>query len=159
MQLLLPLFPHTTKLITPTLGVFEEKGTVFYLHSGVPVDLHVADDLKSFRRITSKLIHLGQCNQKDIVDTFHVSEDSVRRSLKLFKEKGEKGFLGEEKRHGVCHKMLPDRLSRIQGMLDVGKSNYAIAKKERISESTIRYSIQAGKLKKKCRGIPFPSSQ
>jgi transposase len=44
--------------------------------------------------------------------------------------------------------MLPDRLERTQKMLDNGMSNLSIAKKEKISEGTIRYALQTGKLKK-----------
>jgi hypothetical protein len=33
-QLLLPLFPRDSRMIMMTLGVREENGTVYYLHSG-----------------------------------------------------------------------------------------------------------------------------
>jgi hypothetical protein len=34
-QLLLPLFPRDSRMITLTLGIREENGTIYYLHSGV----------------------------------------------------------------------------------------------------------------------------
>lgn len=148
MQLLLPIFPRETTLITPTLGVFEKDGFVIYIHSGDPIGNHHKDNLKAFRYMTARLIDIGLCRQSDIIRTFNVSEDSVRESLKLYQSKGEEGFFGVNQKQRVCHKMLPDRLARIQKMLDNGISNYAIAKKELISEGTIRYSIKEGKLKK-----------
>ena len=91
---------------------------------------------------------MGRCQQTDIVRAFGVSDDSVSRSVKLYKEKGEAGFFGEDGRKGKAHKMLPDRISRIQKQLDKGINVNQIAKKEKISEGTIRYWIKKGKLKK-----------
>lgn len=147
-QLLLPIFPGDTRMITLTLGVREYDGTVFYLHSGVPIFSHLSDDLTKFRYITSNLILQGLCNNQDIADTFHVSTDSVRRWKKKLSEQGDVAFFKEESRHGRSHKLLPTVLDRIQGKLDQGQSSYSIAKEEGISEGSIRYAINLGRLKK-----------
>jgi transposase len=149
MQLQLPIFPLSAVMITPSLGFYLKDDIVTYLLNGLPIDSHPKDSLKSFRYTTAKLVVLGLCRQVDIVKSFGVSEDSVIRSVKLYKEKGVQGFFEEDGRHGKCHKMLPDRLERIQNMLDKGMSNYSIAKKEKIAEGTIRYALQQGYLKKK----------
>ena len=148
MQLLLPIFTSEITLITPTLGVAEHDGFVYYVHNGVPISTHHKDDLKSFRYTSSMLIDLGRCSQSDIVKAFHVSTDSVSRALKLYRKRTETGMFETDKRHGVSHKLFGVRLERIQKMLDKGISNYAIAKKEKISEGSIRYAIKIGKLKK-----------
>lgn len=148
-QILLPLFPADSKMITPTLGVREVDGTVYYLHSGMPIFSHLSGDLNMFRYITSNLILQGLCSNQDIVNTFNVSVDSVSRWKKRLSEQGEKSFFKEEARHGRSHKLLPDVLDRIQARLDAGKSNYAIAKEEGISEGSIRYAITLGRLKKR----------
>lgn len=147
-QLLLPLFPSDIRMITLTLGVREENGTVYYLHSGMPIFSHASGDMNMFRYITSNLILQGLCANQDIVDTFHVSADSVRRWKKRLSEEGEKAFFKPEARHGRSHKLLPDVLDRIQARLNEGKSAYAIAKEEGISEGSIRYAFGHGRLKK-----------
>jgi len=149
MQLLLPLFSQEVRLINTHLGFFEKDKVVTYLHVGVPIGNHLADDLKGFRCHTSRLINVGLCSQSDIVKAFGVSFDSVRKSLRLYQEKGEAGFYEQGRQSRICHTMLPSRIIRIQEMLDKGMSNYAIAKKEGISEGTIRYSLEKGRLKKK----------
>lgn len=106
-QLLLPIFPSDTRMITLTLGVQEYDGTVYYLHSGVPIFSHLSDDLTKFRYITSNLILQELCNNQDIADTFHVSTDSVRRWKKRLSEEGDVAFFKEESRHGRSHKLLP----------------------------------------------------
>jgi len=148
-QLLLPLFPSDTRMINLILGVREQSGTVFYLHSGMPIASHSIDDHKKFRYITSSLILQGLCKNKDIVDAFHVSIDSVRRWKKLLDEQGESAFFNEDSRHGHTHKLLPNVLERIQNELDKGRSVNSIAKQEGLSEGTLRYAIKHGKLKKK----------
>lgn len=148
MQLLLPIFTNDITLITPTLGVAEHDGFVYYVHNGVPVSTHHKDDIKSFRYTTSMLIDLGRCSQSDIVRAFHVSTDSVSRALKRYRQHAETGMFDTDKRHGVSHKLFGVKLERIQKMLDKGMSNYSIAKKEKISEGSIRYGIKIGKLKK-----------
>jgi len=147
-QLLLPIFPGDTKMITPTLGVREVKGTVYYLHSGMPIYSHESGELHKFRYITSNLLMQGLCRNVDIEKTFHVSTDSVRRWKKRLIEQGEEAFFKPENRHGRSHKLLPDVLGRIQTKLDEGRSAYSIAKEEGLSEGSIRYAINMGRLKK-----------
>ncbi|MBI4649489.1 MAG: hypothetical protein HY738_23535, partial [Bacteroidia bacterium] len=147
-ELLLPIFPRETILITPLIGVYEHDDTIFYLQSGLPIYSHPKESVDHFRYFTAKLITLKRCRQTDIVNAFHVSSDSVARSVKLFQDEGESGFFGEDQRHGKSHKMLPERIARIQKMLDNGVSGYRAAKKEKISEGTIRYWIAKGKIKK-----------
>ncbi len=53
-------------MITPTLGVREADGTVYYLHSGMPIFSHQADDLRQFRYITTNLLLQGLCKNADI---------------------------------------------------------------------------------------------
>jgi transposase len=149
-QLLLPLFPADTKMLTPVLGVREVEGTVHYLLGGLPVYSHSREDHLRFRYITSHLTLQGLCKNQDIVDVFHVSPDSVRRWKKKLSEEGESVFFGgSDGRHGHCSKLFPSVLDRIQSEMDKGKSAYSIAKKEGISEGSIRYWIKQGRLKKR----------
>lgn len=148
-QLLLPIFPIDTRMITPTLGVREVDGSVYYLHSGMPIFSHEQNDLHKFRYITSNLLMQGLCKNVDIVRTFHVSTDSVRRWKKKLIEQGESAFFSKDKRHGHSHKLLPHVLIRIQSKLNKGQSVNSIAKQEGISEGSIRYGVKTGKLEKK----------
>lgn len=145
----MPFFPEHTKMITPTLGVQKKDGEVYYLHSGIPIASHQEEDLIKFRYITSNLIRQGLCKNKDIVDCFHVSGDSVRRWKKKLMEEGETAFFKEENRQGHCYKLMPEVLTRIQEKLDEGSSVNSIAKAEGLSEGSLRYAISKGRLKKK----------
>jgi len=147
-QLLLPIFPSGTTLITPTLGVFLKGTMVTYFLSGMPIYSHEKHELNKFRYTTSNFIEKGLCKGTDIQRIFHVSIDSIRRWKKKFKEQGEAAFFNEDKRRGQSHKLLPDVLDRIQVELDKGRSVNSIAKGEHLSEGSIRYAISLGRLKK-----------
>ncbi len=148
-QLLLPLFPTDTEMITPVLGVRKQDQAVYYLLSGMPIYSHGEHELNKFRYITSQLLLQGLCNNCDIARVFHVSTDSVRRYKKILSDQGEEAFFRQDLRKGKSHKLLPDVLERIQVKLEKGQSNYSIAKQEGISEGAIRYAIGKGYLKKK----------
>jgi len=147
-QLLLPFFPKDTKMITPVLGVVEKDGFIHYLLSGLPIYSHPRDDLTKFRYVTSNLLVQGLCKNKEIVDCFHVSGDSVRRWKKKLSEEGEQAFFMPENRHGHSHKLLPSVLERMQEKLNEGRSVNGIAREEGVSEGSIRYAINQGRLKK-----------
>lgn len=150
MQLLLPIFPEEVKLITPTLGVFARDGIVNYLHCGVPIYSHAADDLNSFRYITSNFVMQGLCKKVEISRCFGISYDSVKRNAKRLSEQGERAFFGGDHRGGACYKLLPAVLDRMQQQLDAGVSNSDIARQEGVTEGAVRYAIKQGKIKKKC---------
>lgn len=149
MQLMLPLFPPDTAMITATLGVYRKEGIVTYLHCGVPIFSHAEDDYKGFRYITSKFIVQGLCRLVDVSDCFHVSYDSVKRYVKKLENTGERGFFGNDNRNGGSpYKLMPEVIARIQKKLDEGKSNSGIARSEGVTEGAIRYALKKGTLKK-----------
>ena len=136
-------------MISDCVGIYENEGFVHYIVNGLPVYSHSKDNLNSFRFITSNFIDQGLCRKIDIERCFGVSEDSVSRSYKKFKEKGEAGFFGSDARKGRAHKIVGDRSIRIQSKLYKGQSVNSIAKEEGVRESAIRYQIIQGNLKKK----------
>ena len=149
MQLQFPYFPKDAKMISDTLGAYEHDGLVQYIVNGLPVYSHAKDDLNAFRFITSNFIQQGLCSKVDIERGFGLSEDSVHRYYKKFKEKAEAGFFGDDARRGKAHKIVGEKRIRIQQKLAQGQSVLSIAKQEGVRESAIRYQIKQGNLKKK----------
>lgn len=149
MQLMLPLFPVGTKMISDQLGVGREDEIIIYLHCGLPIYSHVESDYRSFRFITSKFILQGLCRKIDISNCFHVSYDSVKRYVYRLEQCGDSGFFMDDKRNGGhCYKLLPAVTQRMQKYLEEGKSNCEIARLENVSEGAIRYALKNGVLKK-----------
>lgn len=149
MQLLLPLFPKGTTMISDSVGVYTDDGIVQYIHGGLPIFAHKKDDLNYFRFIICNLLEQGLCRKTDIAKCFHISPDFVYTAHKKFKELGPDAFFGADNRHGYAHKIIGEKRIRIQYKLDKGQSVNSIAKEEGITEASIRYQIKQGILKKK----------
>ena len=148
MQLLLPLFPRDTKMISKCLGVYEKDSLVQYIANGLPIYSHGSEDLQSFRFITSNFIKEGLCKSTEVSRCFGIPVDSVKRYLTKLRTEGEAAFFSREKRKGYCHKIRGSVLESIQKKLDKGQSVNAISKGEGLAEGSIRYSIKQGYLKK-----------
>jgi hypothetical protein len=97
-QLLLPLFPVEATLINNLVGVQMKEETVYYFNGSMPIFKHTESDIDSFRYITSQLIVNGVCRQKEIVKCFGVSDISVKRWVKRYKESKElSAFVSKKK--------------------------------------------------------------
>ena len=148
MQLKLPIYPADTKLISSCVGVSKQDDIVQYIANGLPIYSHDVDDHRSFRFITSSLIHQGLCRKVDVERCFHVSSDSVARWYNKFEKKGTEAFYGEDARKGTPYKIIGKKRDRIQSKLNKGQSVNSVAKEESVRESAIRYQIKQGYLKK-----------
>jgi transposase len=149
MQLQLPFFPKEATLVSQVLGVYERDGIVQYIVNGLPVYCHEADNMSSFRFITSNFIARKLCRKADVERCFGVSESSVQRWYNVYLREGERGFFGTDGRKGIPTKMVDSRLQRIQTKIDQGQSVNSIAAAEGVAEATIRYWKQKGYLKKR----------
>jgi hypothetical protein len=99
-QLHLPIFPSGVTQITDELAFGREDGTVTYFNGHLPVFCHPENDIATFRMITSQFCVNGRARQCDIIRAFGVTSISVKRAVKLYREKGPKGFYAA--RHARC---------------------------------------------------------
>lgn len=149
MQLVLPIFPKTTKMLSASLGVYTQEGMVHYIANGLPVYCHAEDNLAAFRSITCNFIERGLCRSSEVARCFGIPDDSVRKQLSRYRGGGEEAFYRENRSENRSHKLKGDLLKKIQDKLDKGQSNNSIAKQAGIHEGAIRYAIKMGRLKKK----------
>jgi len=146
-QLQLPIFPEGMTLINANLGVMTKDGTVTYVYGNLPVFSHAVDDLKTFRMITSQLYVNGSAKQAEICRAFGVSRISVKRSVKLYREKGAGGFFEPRRQRGPAV-LTPEVLEKVQAMLDNESSIPEIAKELDLKADTLRKAVSSGKLHK-----------
>ncbi len=146
-QLQLPIFPKGMTMINANLGDMTHDGTVTYIYGSLPIFSHAVDDMKTFRMITSQLYVNGSAKQADICRAFGVSRISVKRSVKLYREKGIAGFFAQPRRRGPAV-LTPAILEQVQSMLDNERSLSEIAGDLDLKADTLRKAISAGKLYK-----------
>ncbi|MDA3891475.1 MAG: hypothetical protein PF517_07385 [Salinivirgaceae bacterium] len=153
MQMQLPIFPRTTKMLSSTWGVFEKENYVYYLHNGSPIHIHEKDDQNSFRFITATLIVNHSCSATKLSKVFGFGVRNFERYAKRLRDLGTEAFFKPNDDRGKCHKMTHEKLIEAQKYLNIGYSYMRTAKKIDVHESSIRYHIKKGSLKKKQKQI------
>lgn len=146
-QLQLPIFPEGVTMINANLGVVTQDNTVTYIFGSLPIFSHDVEDQKTFRMITSQLYVNGSASQAEICRAFGVSRISVKRSVKLYREKGMAGFFEAPKRRGPAV-LTPPVLEKVQTMLDAEQSIPEIARELELKADTLRKAVLVGKLHK-----------
>jgi len=126
--------------------VQKQDGAVFYLHGHLPVFQHDEQDLKSFRMFTSQLVANGTVKQKDIVRTFGVPLITVKRSVKLYRERGAAGFFEPPSRRRSGRVLKGEVLTRAQALLEEGWSVPEVARELGVLANTLHKAIRAKRL-------------
>ena len=119
-QLQLPIFPAGVTEINSQIAVQKEAGRVFYLHGHLPVFQHEEQDVRSFRMFTSQMIAGGTVKPKEIVKTFGVPMVTVKRYVKVYRDRGSKGFYAAQPRHSSASVLKGPVLEQAQQLLDEG---------------------------------------
>jgi len=101
-QLQLPMFPNGVTHITDELAFERRDGQITYFNGHMPVFTHDEKDIATFRMITSQFCVSGYARQSDIIRAFGVTSISVKRSVKLYRAKGTKGFYAPRVRRGAA---------------------------------------------------------
>jgi len=149
MQMQLPIFPNTTKLINPSVGIYEKDDLVYYLHNGSPIHCHDKNDLNSYRYITAELVVSGLCKPGEIAKVFGVSNRNIQRYAKALREKGAHWFFNRKENRGRAHKMTEEVLRDAQQMINDFYSVKDVAHLLGVTEGALRYHIKKGNIKKK----------
>ena len=144
--MVLPIFPEGATMITAAVGFEKRDGQIYYFHGGIPIFSHAEDDIKSFRMFVSQLVVNGNCKQADIVRAFGIPSITMKRSVKLYREKGPPGFFEKQKIDKKPRVMTPEVLEKAQSLLDEGKDRFETAKALGIKPDTLYRAIRGGKL-------------
>ncbi|MCP5001672.1 MAG: helix-turn-helix domain-containing protein, partial [Hyphomicrobiales bacterium] len=125
-QMHLPFFPDGVEHITAELAFEKKDGRVTYFNGHMPVFIHAEDDVATFRMITAQFCINGNAKQAEISRAFGVTLISVKRAVKLYREKGVSGLYGAPDRRGPAV-LTADVLRRAQGLLDEGLETSEVA--------------------------------
>ena len=149
MQMQLPIFPQTTKLINSNVGLFERDDFVYYLHNGSPIYCHEKNDLNSYRYIIANLVVTGLCSPIDLARALGVSNRNMQRYAKTLREKGTDWFFNKEEKRGDAHKLTDEMLAEAQKLISKFYSVVDVARLLGVTEGALRYHIKKGTIKKK----------
>jgi len=102
--------------INQQVAVSCESGKVVYVHGLLPVFQHERGDLASFRLFTSQMIANGSVRHSEIARTFGVPLATVKRYVKLYREKGAQGFFAPRRRRSAVV-LTPEVKAQAQALL------------------------------------------
>lgn len=145
-QLQLPIFPAGVTEINSQIAVQKEAGRVCYIYGHLPVFQHAEDDVDGFRMFTSQMIINGTVKPKEIVEAFGVPMITVKRYVKVFRERGAQGFYVAKPRHSSASVLKGEALERAQQLLEAGRSVPEVAREVKILANTLHKAIRAGRL-------------
>ena len=146
-QLQLPMFPFGVTPVTALLSFIKEDKNITYFNGSLPVFSHLEEDNQSFRLITAQFCVNGHARQMEIVRAFGVTPISVKRSVKLYREEGPRGFYKQKNKRGAAI-LTPTVIEQIQQFLSDHEEVADIAAKLGIKVDTLSKAIRAGRLHK-----------
>jgi transposase-like protein len=141
----LPLYPNSVTVIANNLTFKKENNLVTYFNYSMPVFQHDADDIRTFRMITSQFYINGNATQAEISRAFGVTLISVKRSVKLYRTRGPKGFYEPRVTRGASI-LTTVVLAEIQDYLNRGVPVSEIAENFEIKKNTLQKAILEGRL-------------
>lgn len=144
-QIHLPLFPEGTTELTSHLAYETRDGRVTYFYGNHPVFVHDKDDIRTFRMITSQFIVSGVIKGAQIIRGFGLPSATVKRYVKLYREKGPAGFFQEPAHRGAAV-LTDDIITKAQSLLDEELSRSAVAQQVGVKSNTLAKAIRAGRL-------------
>ena len=145
-QLQLPMFPEGVTHITNQLAVMKKDGQVTYFNGHMPVFSHDETDIQTFRMITSQFCVTGHVKQSDIIRAFGVTSISVKRSVKIYREKGPKGFYAPRVTRGPAV-LVEAVVSEIEERLAVGATPGEVANTLGLKLNTIQKAMREGRIR------------
>lgn len=149
-QMQFPFFPEGVTHITPLLAFSRQDGRVTYFNGDMPVFVHDAEDIDSFRMITAQFCVNGNARQVDIIRAFGISKISIKRVVKLYREMGPKGFYAKRKTRGPAV-LTPPVLKQAQQLLDKGLETPEVADQLGVKRDTLSKAVRAGRLHKRAK--------
>src|SRR6202451_1674707 len=102
-------------------------------------------NVATFRMITRQFCASGYAKQSHIIRAFGVTSISVKRSVKLYREKGTRGFYTPRVTLGAAV-LVDSVVAQIEELLAGGASEAEIAKKLELKLNTLQKAIRAGRI-------------
>jgi transposase len=144
-QVQLPIFPAGSVEINRDLACRTEGDQVIYYNGHLPVFTHAKSDLASFRLFTSQLIVQGSATQGHVAKAFGVPLVAIKRSTKLYRERGSAGFfVPPARREGS--KLNGQRLEQARALLGQGHPLPVVSQQTGVLTDTLRKAVAAGRL-------------
>lgn len=144
-QIQLPIFPDGVTHLSSELAFIKKDGLVTYFNGSMPVFSHNEKDIGTFRMITSQFVVNGIIKHSEIVKVFGVPLTTVKRYVKLYRDKGASGFYAERKKRGAAV-LTTEVIKKVQDLFDEGLCIPDVSRKLGIKANTLSKAVISGRL-------------
>ena len=121
---------------------------MYYVHGHLPVFHHEEGDVRSFRMFTSQMMIAGGIvKPQEIAAAFGVPMVTVKRHVKVYRDRGSKGFYAAQPRHSSASVLKGAVLEQAQLLLDEARSVPEVAAALNVLPNTLHKAIRAGRLR------------
>ncbi len=144
-QLHFPFFPEGSTNITAVLAFAKQDGRITYSTGGLPVFTHGEHDLATFRMITAQFCENGFAKQSQIAEAFGIPRITIKRAVKLYREKGVPGFYAQKKTRGPGV-LIAEVHQNVQKLLNEGQTIAQVAKQLGLLQDTLAKAVRSGRL-------------
>lgn len=154
-QALLPMIPGGATSISDPISVVRQDGYWTYFCSLQPIFHHSEDDSRSFRMFTAQLVCQDACTQLQIIQAFGVSANSVKRSVRKYREGGIAAFY--EPRRGRGPSVMTDNVKReAERLLHLDWTRADVADELGINGDPLSKAINQGRVSEPSRSHQQP---
>ncbi len=145
-QIILPLIPAGSTLLSDILSVETVNEMLVYSQGILPIFTHPKDDKRTYHMFLGQLIVEGACKFTVIRDNLGIANSTLRRIVNKYKAKGVVGFY-EKSSSGKKRTILTDEVKEeAQRMLNEEFSVSDIAEHFNIKYDTLQKAVQDGRL-------------
>lgn len=144
-QFSMPIFSSDVTLINGLIGVTTRDDIVYYFNGQMPLFQHEKSDKNSFKMYMSQLYCCGNATQAELINTFALSESSIKRWVKKYRTGGAKAFFTPPPTRSVAV-LTPAKLEEIQNLLNESDDITEIAIQCNVKRDTLLKAIQTRKL-------------
>jgi hypothetical protein len=133
--------------VNDTVSFHDDGQSVTYFAAGVPLFTHNHGDVVGQRVAMTQLLALQLAKPTQLSSALGLGRTTLWRQQLRFEAQGVEGLADEKHGPKGPHKLKEERLSRAQGLLDEGKSNYEVARLIGVTEGAIRHAKRTGGLR------------
>ena len=146
-QTRLPLPVPAAIEVNDTVSLLDDGHTVTYFAAGVPLFTHSHGDVVGQRVAMTQILALELARPTELSAALGLGRTTLWRQQLRFEAQGVAGLADEKHGPKGPHKLKEELLSRAQGLLDEGKSNYEVARLIGVTEGAIRHAKRQGVLR------------
>jgi len=143
----IPLLPEGARCVGKELAVHRAEGEVVIYNSSGPIYSFSEEDNLGRQLAGAMFTEMKLAKPKALAEALEMDRSTLFKNRRNYREKGIEGLRRWGSGRRGPHKLIGDKVTRAQTLLDAGRSIRGIAKEIGVTEGAIRHAIGRGQLR------------